>query len=99
MSAKKEDFVRMFSKISGFPLSKSRKIYEYYKETLITVLTEYKEFRLLDFGTYKIETRKAKKGMNPKTGEQVDIPPRQYLKFIPCRRFKHYIKDLGSDVK
>lgn len=33
------------------------------------------------FGRLKIETRAARRGHNPKTGEQIDIPAKEVIKF------------------
>jgi DNA-binding protein HU-beta len=35
------------------------------------------------FGRLRVETRQARKGHNPKTGEAIDIPAKQVIKFKP----------------
>ena len=34
-----------------------------------------------NFGTFRIKTRNARQGRNPKTGEQVNVPPRKGVRF------------------
>jgi len=41
------------------------------------------------FGSFEVKERKARKGRNPKTGEEVAIPPRKRVKFNPSKRFKN----------
>lgn len=33
------------------------------------------------FGTFKVETRNARKGINPATKQPIDIPAKDYVKF------------------
>lgn len=34
-----------------------------------------------NFGTFRIKTRNARQGRNPKTGQQVSVPPRKGVRF------------------
>jgi nucleoid DNA-binding protein len=34
-----------------------------------------------NFGTFRIKTRNARQGRNPKTGQQVNVPPRKGVRF------------------
>ena len=44
-----------------------------------------------EFGTFYLQFRRAKKGRNPKTGVEVDIPPRKVVKFTPSPKFNDMI--------
>ena len=37
--------------------------------------------RLVNFGTFKVVARKARKGRNPRTGEAIDIPAKNVVRF------------------
>jgi len=39
------------------------------------------EIKLVNFGTFKIVARKARKGRNPRTGESINIPAKNVVKF------------------
>ena len=39
--------------------------------------------RLNGFGTFKVVTRKARLGRHPKTGEYIQIPEKEFVKFKP----------------
>lgn len=43
------------------------------------------EVRLVGFGTFKKATRKARKGVNPATGEKIKIAKKTYPKFVPSK--------------
>ncbi|RMG00311.1 MAG: DNA-binding protein HU, partial [Nitrospirae bacterium] len=47
---------------------------------------------LVGFGTFSISKRKARKGRNPRTGEEISIPPSKIPKFTPGKDFKELVK-------
>ena len=49
------------------------------------------EVRLVGFGTFKPVQRKARKAINPKTLEPIDIPSRRVPKFVPGKDFKEKV--------
>ena len=44
--------------------------------------------QLIGFGTFKVVARKARKGFNPKTLQQIRIPKSKTVKFVPGKDFK-----------
>ncbi len=40
------------------------------------------------FGTFKVSERAARKGRNPRTGEEIDIPASKVAKFTPGKQLK-----------
>ena len=42
------------------------------------------EFRYHEFGTFKVQQRNARKGRNPHTGAEIDIPAKKVVKFKPA---------------
>lgn len=47
---------------------------------------------LIGFGTFKVVNRKARKGRNPQTGEQIDIKASKAPKFTPGKALKEAVK-------
>jgi nucleoid DNA-binding protein len=47
-----------------------------------------KQVQLIGFGTFKVASRKARKGINPKTGETIKIKASKTIKFVPGKAFK-----------
>ncbi len=47
-----------------------------------------KTVQLIGFGTFKSGTRKARTGVNPKTGEKIKIKASKVVKFSPGKAFK-----------
>lgn len=40
------------------------------------------------FGSFKVNTRAARKGRNPRSGEEIDIPACKVVKFTPGKTLK-----------
>lgn len=51
-------------------------------------LKAQKEVRLVGFGTFQTATRKASKGRNPRTGDEIDIPASTSVRFKPGKGLK-----------
>jgi DNA-binding protein HU-beta len=51
-------------------------------ETVTDIINQYVEegVRLPDLGSWKVVTRKARNGVNPKTGAKIVIPEKQVVK-------------------
>ena len=43
---------------------------------------------LVGFGTFKVSKRKARKGRNPRTGEEIKIKAKRVPKFVPGKGLK-----------
>ena len=49
--------------------------------------------RLVGFGSFSVQERSARKGRNPGTGEEIDIPAKLYVKFKASKAFKDAIAE------
>ena len=47
---------------------------------------------LIGFGTFKVADRKARKGRNPQTGEEINIAARKVPKFVAGKALKKAVK-------
>ena len=74
-------------------LSKSEveKVMSSFFETIKSALKDKQSVRLVGFGTFSSNQRKARIGRNPQTGEEIRIPSFHYPKFKPGKEFKDYI--------
>ena len=50
-----------------------------------------KSVQLIGFGTFKVANRKARTGINPKTGEKIKIKASKTVKFVASKTFKEQI--------
>jgi DNA-binding protein HU-beta len=47
---------------------------------------------LVGFGTLKTIVKKRKRGRNPRTGEEIIIPKRRSVKFVPGKNLKELVE-------
>ena len=67
------------------------KVISSFFETVKHSLSEKQSVKLIGFGTFSSNERKARMGRNPQTGEQINIPSCHYPKFKPGKEFKEYL--------
>jgi len=48
--------------------------------------------RMTGFGTFLVKTRKARKGINPKTGDKIEIPATKVVRFATGATLKRAVK-------
>ncbi|WP_085990981.1 HU family DNA-binding protein [Oceanobacillus senegalensis] len=49
--------------------------------------------QLIGFGNFEVRERSARKGRNPQTGEEIDIPASKVPAFKPGKALKDIVKD------
>ena len=64
-------------------------------EEIIEGLKSKNIVKIHNFGTFKIKKKNARKGRSPKTKEEVIIPPRKVISFIPS---KYILKKLNEQI-
>ena len=47
---------------------------------------------LTGFGTFKVSKRKARTGINPRTGEKIKIKAKKVAQFVPGKKLKDTLK-------
>jgi nucleoid DNA-binding protein len=50
-----------------------------------------KSVQLIGFGTFKVASRKARTGVNPKTGEKIKIKASKTVKFVAGKALKELV--------
>ena len=63
-----------------------------FTETVKEALAEGKKVQLIGFGNFEVRERAARKGRNPQTGEEMDIPATKVPAFKPGKGFKDVVK-------
>lgn len=67
------------------------KVMSCFFETVKGALKDKQSVRLVGFGTFSANERKARTGRNPQTGQEIQIPSCSYPKFKPGKEFKDYL--------
>ena len=61
-------------------------------DSVTNTLKKGQDVTLVGFGTFKVVKRKARKGRNPATGEEIDIKATKAPKFVPGKALKEAVK-------
>jgi len=60
--------------------------------TVTKALKKKDTVALIGFGTFKMAQRKARKGRNPGTGEEIKIKAKKIAKFVPGKALKDAVR-------
>lgn len=77
----KTDFINAVSEKAGLSKADAKKAVEAFVETVSNELKEGGKVALLGFGAFSVSEKAARKGVNPKTKEPIEIPARKSVKF------------------
>mmetsp|Transcript_18165 Transcript_18165/g.24998 ORF Transcript_18165/g.24998 Transcript_18165/m.24998 type:complete len:165 (-) Transcript_18165:240-734(-) len=88
---KKADFVASIAEKTGFTKADSEVALAAVLDTITEEVALGKRISLLGFGTFKLSFRKARKGRNPKTGDEIDIKESYAPTFSASKSFKEKV--------
>ena len=77
----KTEFINAVAEQSGLSKVDSKKAVEAFIQTISNEMKEGGKVALLGFGSFSTTEKAARKGVNPKTKEVIDIPARKVVKF------------------
>lgn len=77
----KAELVTIISQDTGFTKVDSEKALGSVLGGIESALQNGESVTLVGFGTFSVGERAARKGRNPKTGEEIDIPAKRAVKF------------------
>lgn len=61
-------------------------------ESIQNSLSKGEKVQLIGFGNFEVRDRAARKGRNPQTGEEIDIPASKVPAFKPGKALKEAVK-------
>ena len=79
----KTDFINAVAEKAGLSKADAKKAIDAFVETVSNEMKEGGKIALLGFGTFSVSEKAARKGINPKTKEPIEIPARKVVKFKP----------------
>lgn len=85
----KADLARaIYDRHGGISNQEAQRIVDIIFETIKNRLLTGDEVRIVGFGTLEVVTRRTRRGRNPVTGEDIQLPERRALVFRPSRSMK-----------
>ena len=67
-------------------------------QSIVDALHRGEKIELRGFGSFRLRRRESRKGRNPKTGDKVDVPPKQVPYFKPGKELKDLINKAGESA-
>jgi DNA-binding protein HU-beta len=84
----KVDLIAAVAEQADMPKASAATVVEAVFSVIETALKAKQEVRLTGFGSFAVAERKATKGRNPRTGEEIDIPASSSVRFKPGKGLK-----------
>ena len=88
----KDEFIQQLVKKSGLTKSQSAEFLNIVLEEITKALSQGKEIVFTGFGKFLVVKRKARAGVNPKTGEKIQIAAKKAPKFKAGKVLKDAVK-------
>src|SRR3981081_4017219 len=73
---------------------KTKEIVQQTFDAIVDTLLVEKRIELRNFGVFEVKRRKARKARNPRTGERVDVEPKNVVTFKPGKEMEERVRKL-----
>jgi nucleoid DNA-binding protein len=90
----KKEIVKQISDRIGLTQLKTKEIVQQTFDAIVDTLIEVGRIELRNFGVFEVKQRKARKARNPRTGEKVDVPPKNVVTFKPGKEMEERVRQM-----
>jgi nucleoid DNA-binding protein len=90
----KKEIVKQISEKLGLTQLKTKEIVQKTFDAIIETLLSEGRIELRNFGVFEVKQRKARKARNPRTGERVDVEPKNVVTFKPGKEMEERVRQL-----
>src|SRR6516165_2327094 len=91
----KKEIVKQISDRIGMTQLKTKEIVQLTFDAIVDTLLADKRIELRNFGVFEVKLRKARKARNPRTGEKVEVPPKNVVTFKPGKEMEERVRQIG----
>jgi integration host factor subunit alpha len=88
----------VFGKV-GLSKIESQNIIEIIFDTIKQTLTEGESVKVSGFGTFNVKKKNARRGRNPKTGDDLEITPRRVITFRASNHLKGAVEKVEEKAE
>lgn len=88
----KGNIVESIAKNASISKAQAAKALDAFVDSTMTAVKKGDKVTLVGFGTFSSSKRSARKGRNPQTGKEINIPARKVVKFKAGKAFSTKIK-------
>jgi nucleoid DNA-binding protein len=90
----KKEIVKQISERIGLTQLKTKEIVQLTFDAIVDTLLEVGRIELRNFGVFEVKQRKARKARNPRTGQRVDVPPKNVVTFKPGKEMEERVRQM-----
>ena len=90
----KKEIVKAISDELGLTQLQTKEIVQKTFDAIIETLVEDRRIELRNFGVFEVKMRAARKGRNPRTGGQVEVPEKLVVTFKPGKEMEAKVREL-----
>jgi nucleoid DNA-binding protein len=88
----KKEIVKQISERANLTQLKTKEIVQWTFDAIVDTLIEEGRIELRNFGVFEVKRRKARKARNPRTGEKVDVEPKNVVTFQPGKEMEERVR-------
>lgn len=88
----KTDLISEVAEKTGLTKKDSEKAFNALIETVKSTLQKGEKVQIIGFGSYEVKNRDTRKGRNPQTGEEIEIPATRVPVFKAGKQLKDAVK-------
>jgi nucleoid DNA-binding protein len=92
----KKEIVKQISERIGLTQLKTKEIVQQTFDAIVDTLLEVGRIELRNFGVFEVKQRKARKARNPRTGDRVDVPPKNVVTFKPGKEMEERVRQMTN---
>jgi nucleoid DNA-binding protein len=90
----KKEIVKQISDEIGLTQLKTKEIVQKTFNAIVETLLRERRIELRNFGVFEVKRRKARKARNPRTGERVEVEPKNVVTFKPGKEMEEKVRNL-----
>ncbi|WP_156299705.1 HU family DNA-binding protein [Streptobacillus canis] len=83
----KKGFVEEYAQLTGETKKRSEELVNAFLETVEKLVVKGEDVQFVGWGSFKVQERKEREGINPKTQKEIKIPAKKVLKFKVGKKF------------
>jgi len=92
----KKEIVKQIAERIGLTQLKTKEIVQQTFDAIVDTLLEVGRIELRNFGVFEVKQRKARKARNPRTGDRVDVPPKNVVTFKPGKEMEEKVRRMTN---
>lgn len=88
---KKDELLKVLAEAGEIKKVEAEKVLDAFVKTLLCEVKKGEKFAVAGFGTFQVVERAAREGVNPKTGEKIQIKASKNVKFKAAKKLKEAV--------